>query len=58
MPSASLHLILTELNKLNAYEVNQLYNVVEDKAVTLDSITSISSQVKETKFSTDSKPLE
>jgi hypothetical protein len=51
MPSASLRLILTELNKLNTYEVKQLYNVVEDKAVNLASITSISSQVKETKFS-------
>lgn len=51
MPSASLHLILTELNKLNAYEVKQLYNVVEDKAFNLASITFIYSQVKETKFS-------
>ena len=51
MPSASLRLILTELNKLNAYEVKQLYNVVEDKAVNLASITFISNQVKETKFS-------
>lgn len=47
MPSASLRLILTELDKLNAYEIKQLYNVVEDKAVNLASITSISSQVKE-----------
>lgn len=51
MPSASLRLILTKLNNLNAYKVKQLYNVVEDTAVNLASITSLSSQVKESKFS-------
>lgn len=50
MPSLSFGLILTELNKLTSYELKQLYTVIEDKAVSLATIASISDEVKESKF--------
>lgn len=50
MPTSSLSIILAELPKLRAYEVNYVAKAVEDQSMAITTVTSVSDEIKEKRF--------